>query len=69
MKKNVDYEQLYYDELYENRILRNKIQELEQELKEINLCRTKKNINLQKYIILQIKNKEAKDDNKNTINV
>lgn len=64
-----DYEQLYYDELYKNRILRNKIQELEQEINEINLCRTKKNINLQKYIILQIKNKEAKDDNKNTINV
>ncbi len=49
-----DYEQLYYDELYENRKLKNKIKELENEIQEINICRTKRNIDLQKYILLQI---------------
>ena len=29
MKKDVDYEQLYYDAIYENRKLKNKITELE----------------------------------------
>lgn len=55
MEKNIDYEQLYYDAIYENRKLKNKIIELENELNDINSCRTKKNIDLQKYIILQAK--------------
>ena len=32
MKSDIDYEQLYYDTLYENRKLKNKISELEIEL-------------------------------------
>ena len=55
-----DYEQLYYDVLYENRQLKNKIKELENEIQELNTCRTKKNIDLQKYIILQMKRKRSK---------
>lgn len=51
-----DYEQLYYDEVYKNRKLENRVRELENELQEINMCRTKKNIDLQKYLVLQIKN-------------
>ncbi len=50
-----DYEQLYYDALYENKKLKNKIAELEQEIIDINLCRTRKNIDLQKYLLNQIK--------------
>lgn len=52
-----DYEQLYYDELYKNKKLEDRVQELEQEITDINLCRTKKNVDLQKYIIMQIKEK------------
>lgn len=52
-----DYEQLYYDELYKNKKLEDRVQELEQEIVDINLCRTKKNVDLQKYIIMQIKEK------------
>lgn len=65
-----DYEQLYYDEVYKNRKLKDRITELEQEIADINLCRTKKNIDLQKYILQQLKKKnvEAKDENNNTIN-
>ena len=55
MSKNIDYEQLYYDDIYENRKLKNKIIELENEINDLNSCRTKKNIDLQKYIILQAK--------------
>lgn len=55
MSKNIDYEQLYYDAIYENRKLKNKIIELENEINDLNSCRTQKNINLQKYIILQVK--------------
>ena len=55
MSKNIDYEQLYYDAIYENRKLKNKINELENEINDLNSCRTKKNIDLQKYIILQAK--------------
>jgi hypothetical protein len=55
MSKNIDYEQLYYDAIYENRKLKNKIIELENEINDLNSCRTKKNIDLQKYIILQAK--------------
>lgn len=51
-----DYEQLYYDEVYKNRKLESRVRELENELYEINMCRTKKNIDLQKYLVLQIKN-------------
>lgn len=54
MKKDVDYEQLYYDALYENRQLKNRITELENEIQDLNICRTKKNIDLQKYIMLQM---------------
>lgn len=42
MSKNIDYEQLYYDAIYENRKLKNKISELENELNDLNSCRTKK---------------------------
>lgn len=54
MEKNIDYEQLYYDEVYENKKLKNKITELENEIEDLNICRTKKNIDLQKYILLQV---------------
>lgn len=62
MKEDIDYEQFYYDEVYENRKLKNKIIELENEIQNLNICRTKKNINLQKYIILQMK--KRKQNNK-----
>lgn len=52
--KDKDYEQLYYDELYENRKLRDRIQELENEIQNLNICRTKRNVDLQKYIMLQM---------------
>lgn len=52
--ENKDYEQLYYDEVYENRKLKNRIIELENEIQDLNICRTKKNIDLQKYIMLQM---------------
>lgn len=63
MKSDIDYEQLYYDTLYENRKLKNKISELEIELQDLNICRTKRNIDLQKYIMLQI---ERRKDGKNS---
>lgn len=53
-----DYEQLYYDALYENRKLKNKINQLENEIEDLNICRTKKNIDLQKYIIRQLKKRK-----------
>ena len=49
-----DYEQLYYDAIYENRQLKNKITELENEIEDLNICRTKRNIDLQKYLLLQM---------------
>lgn len=55
MDNNIDYEQLYYDAIYENRKLIKRINELENEIQEINSCRTKRNIDLQKYILLQLK--------------
>ena len=58
MEKDIDYEQLYYDAVYENRQLKNKINELEDEIQDLNICRTKKNIDLQKYIMLQLKKKK-----------
>lgn len=57
MKKDIDYEQLYYDAMYENRKLKEKITELENEIQDLNSCRTKRNIDLQKYLVLQIKRK------------
>ena len=51
---NKDYEQLYYDQVYENRKLKNKILELENEIEDLNRCRTKRNIDLQKYLLLQM---------------
>lgn len=58
MEKNVDYEQLYYDALYENRQLKNRITELENEIQDLNICRTKRNVDLQKYIILQMERRK-----------
>jgi len=52
--ENKDYEQLYYDEVYENRKLKNRIIELENEIQDLNTCRSKKNIDLQKYLLLQM---------------
>lgn len=51
----IDYEQLYYDELYKNKKLLNKIEELESEIQDMNICRTKRNVDLQKYLIIQLK--------------
>lgn len=50
-----DYEQLYYDVLYENKLLKSKVAELQNEIKDLNRCRTNKNIDLQKYLICQLK--------------
>ncbi len=55
---NKDYEQLYYDQVYENRQLKNKIIELENEIEDLNRCRTKRNIDLQKYLLLQMERKK-----------
>ena len=55
MKKEADYEQLYYDAINENRKLKNKIKILETEIQEINASRTKRNIDLQKYLYIQVK--------------
>lgn len=58
MKKNIDYEQLYYDVIYENRKLKNRITELETEIQDLNICRTKRNIDLQKYILVQMERRK-----------
>lgn len=58
MEKDIDYEQLYYDAMYENRKLKEKITELENEIQDLNTCRTKRNIDLQKYLVLQMKRKD-----------
>lgn len=50
-----DYEQLYYDAMYENKALKNRITELENEIQDLNRYRNGKNINLQKYLISQLK--------------
>ena len=55
MKNEADYEQLYYDAIYENKKLKQKIKQLEDEIQEINICRTNKNIDLQQYLLLQFK--------------
>lgn len=49
-----DYEQLYYDSQYEIRKLKEKINFLEEQINELNLSRTKRNIDLQKYIFLEL---------------
>lgn len=68
MKSDIDYEQLYYDTLYENRKLKNKISELEIELQDLNICRTQRNIDLQKYIMLQIeRRKDGKTSTKKKV--
>ena len=68
MKSDIDYEQLYYDTLYENRKLKNKISELEIEQQDLNICRTKRNIDLQKYIMLQIeRRKDGKTSTKKKV--
>ena len=68
MKSDSDYEQIYYDTLYENRKLKNKISELEIELQDLNICRTKRNIDLQKYIMLQIeRRKDGKTSTKKKV--
>ena len=68
MKSDSDYEQLVYDTLYENRKLKNKISELEIELQDLNICRTKRNIDLQKYIMLQIeRRKDGKTSTKKKV--
>lgn len=68
MEKNIDYEQLYYDAVYENRQLKNKITELENEIQDLNICRTKRNIDLQKYLLLQMdRRKDGKASTKRKI--
>ena len=68
MKSDIDYEQLYYDTLYENRKLKNKISELEIVLEDLIICRTKRNIDLQKYIMLQIeRRKDGKTSTKKKV--
>lgn len=57
--QNKDYEQLYYDAIYENRKLKQIIENLENEIQDINMCRTKKNVDLQKYIILQMERRKS----------
>lgn len=65
MGQEPDYEQLYYDMLNENRKLKNEIKLLETELQEINASRTKRNIDLQKYLYIQVrKYKEEKWERK-----
>lgn len=56
--ENQDYEQLYYDAIYENRQLKNRITKLENEMQDLNICRTKRNIDLQKYILLQVERRK-----------
>ena len=66
--ENKDYEQLYYDAIYENRQLKNKITELENEIEDLNICRTKRNIDLQKYLLLQMdRRKDGKTSTKREI--
>lgn len=59
MKSEADYEQLYYDAIYENRKLKQIIENLENEIQDINMCRTKKNVDLQKYIMLQMERRKS----------
>lgn len=68
MKKDIDYEQLYYDAIFENRKLKQKIEQLENEIQDLNICRTKRNVDLQKYIMLQIeRRKDGKTSTKKKV--
>ena len=68
MEKNIDYKQLYYDVIYENRKIKNRITELENEIQDLNICRTKRNIDLQKYILVQMeRRKDGKASTKKKI--
>lgn len=68
MKKDIDYEQLYYDVIFENRKLKQKIEQLENEIQDLNICRTKRNVDLQKYIMLQIeRRKDGKTSTKKKV--
>lgn len=58
MENKPDYEQLYYDAIYENRKLKQRIEELENEIQDINICRTKRNVDLQKYIVIQMERRK-----------
>lgn len=51
---NKDYEQLYYDAQYEIRKLKERIRFLEEQINEFNLSRNKRNIDLQKYLFLEL---------------
>lgn len=63
--ENKDYEQLYYDAVYENRQLKARITELENEIQDMNICRTKRSVDLQKYIVLQMeRRRNGKADSK-----
>lgn len=64
-----DYEQLYYDALYENRKLKQRVNELENEIQDINNCRTKRNVDLQKYILLQFERRKMEKRKRNNNNV
>ena len=50
-----DFEQLYYDEVYKNKKLKQEIELLKDTIREMNISRNKNNIDLQKYIIEQLK--------------
>lgn len=50
-----DFEQLYYDEVYKNRKLRQEIEMLKDTIQEMDKSRSKKNIDLQKYLIKQLR--------------
>lgn len=52
MKKNIDYEQLYYDSLYE---IRKKDEEIRYLKDEVTQLKNKKTIDLQKYIDYELK--------------
>ncbi len=65
MDKDKDYEQLYYDSQYEIRKLKEKICFLEEQINEFNLSRTKRNINLQKYIFLELNRYKSREERKN----
>ena len=62
--KSVDYEQLYYDSQYENKKLKDKVKFLEDTITEMNLSRNRNNINLQGYIINEMKRYKEKGDKK-----
>ncbi len=66
--ENKDYEQLYYDAIYENRKLKQEVENLKNEIQDMNICRTKRNINLQKYILVQMeRRKDGKASTKKKI--